>query len=169
MVVTAIFVILSAVVLANNTRFGNRVVLENLAHDIALSIRQAQVYGIAVKRTDTGVFNVGYGMHFTANAPSYELFADLNDNGVYDVGETVKLSTLASGYRIDDICARASGSIDTCGLTEINILFIRPEPDALIRRSLGAFLDQKATIVVKSNRDDTARIITDASGQISVQ
>ena len=61
MVVTAIFVILSAVVLANNSRFGNVIVLQNLAHDISLSVREAQVYGIAVRRYDPlsgpGTFN----------------------------------------------------------------------------------------------------------------
>lgn len=173
MVVTAIFVILSAVVLANNTRFGNLIVLQNLAHDMALSIREAQIYGIAVRRFGTSQFDLGYGMHFSRGS-SYELFADTNRNGIWDPGETVKTTTIAGGFRVDDLCAPEG----TCGRDRLDLLFLRPEPDACISTDGAVTLNaqrecisatQRASIVVSSARDDRATIVVEASGQISVQ
>ena len=173
LVVTAIFVILSGVVLANNSRFGNRIVLQNLAHDIALSIREAQIYGIAVKRYGVDQFNTGFGMHF-APGSGYELFADVNKNGIWDAGETVKATSIAAGYQISDICAPDS----TCGATRLDVLFRRPEPDACISTNGTVTLNDqqicmssltRATITITSNRDDRATIVVESSGQISVQ
>lgn len=173
MVVTGIFMVLSGVVLSANSRFGNTIILQNLAHDMALTVRQAQVYGIAVRRYQGVNFDVGYGMHFVLPAADslsiYELYGDVNANGVYDAGETVTSTTLRGGYRIVDICARATSGIDVCSLPVVDILFRRPEPDALIRRSAGAPLDDRARIIIESNRGERAEVVVEASGQISVQ
>lgn len=173
MVVTGIFMVLSSVVLSTNARFGNLIVLQNLTHDMALSIRQAQVYGIAVRRYQGVNFDVGYGVHFSLPAEDaqsiYELYGDVNSNGVYDVGETVNQTTLAGGYRIVDICGRNPSGIETCNLSQINILFRRPEPDAIIRREAGSSLDDRARIVLESRNSVRSEVIVEASGQISVQ
>ncbi len=176
MVVSAIFVILSAVVLASNSRFGSVIVLQNLTHDIALTIRESQVYGIAVRRFDPtvgiGSFEYGYGMHFTSGT-TYELFADANANGIWDSGETVRQTTLAGGYSIADLCAPAG----VCGRERLDILFKRPEPDACISTNGTVTLSdascistiQRAQITVQSPREDEAHVVVESSGQISVQ
>ncbi len=170
--------VLSTIVLSTNARFGSVIVLKNLAHDMALTIRQAQVYGIAVRRYEGANFDVGYGMHFTlpaeGNLSTYELFADAIENGVYDPGETIQLTTIAGGYRIVDICAReAATGIPICGVQEINMVFRRPEPDACINGSINAngtcvSSDDQVTIIIESNRGDRAEVVVEASGQISV-
>jgi len=172
MVVSAIFVILSAVVLANHGRFGNLIVLQNLAHEIALSIRQAQVYGISVQRYGADEFDVGYGVYFTSAQPNtYFLFADaIGSNGTYDGGETVRSTQIAGGYVIDDLCVWPNGGASyTCGVTDLHILFVRPEPDALIRTVAGGPLYDRARIDVKANSGDEVSIVVERSGQISVQ
>jgi type II secretory pathway pseudopilin PulG len=174
LVVAGIFMVLSTVVLSANTQFGNRVVLQNLAHEMALTVREAQVYGIAVRRFSGSNFDVGYGMYFIPsdgeNQTIYQLFGDAIANGVYDGGETVRTMTLASGYRIVDICARdASSSIETCGLPAIHVLFYRPEPDAIIRRIAGTPSDDRARIIIESPRGTRAQVVIETSGQISVQ
>jgi len=177
MVVAAIFVILSAVVLSNNSRFGNLIVLENLAHDIAFSVRQAQVYGIAVQRYGADQFDVAYGIHFAPES-GYELFADVDWNGVFDISETVRTTSIAGGYRITNLCVRLSGQVtDTCGIQNLHIVFKRPEPSACIgsgavtlnyeRECTSSF--SRARIQVESNRGDQANVIVESSGQISVQ
>src|SRR3989344_8294101 len=73
LVVTAIIVVVSGVVLANQNRFGGQVLLQNFAYDVALSIRQAQVYGLAVARAGSGgtaTFGTSYGIHFEIDDPS---------------------------------------------------------------------------------------------------
>ena len=184
MVVSAVFLILSAVVLANHSRFGNLIILQNLAHDVALSIREAQVYGIAVRRCDPGSitancttgnqFSIGYGMHFAVNG-NYVLFADTNTNGKFDTGETVKVTTVAGGYSVTQLCAP---SPTTCGLLTLDVFFRRPEPDACINGTggdtIGSELEctssiQRATITLRSPRGDQAVVVVEKSGQISVQ
>lgn len=173
MVVTSIFMLLSAIVLSTNARFGNLIVLQNLAHDMALSVRQAQVYGIAVRRYQGANFEVGYGIHIAQPAAdalsTYVLYGDVNQNGVFDSGETVAETTLNGGYRIANICARAQNGAETCNLTQLSVLFRRPEPDAMIRRSAGAALDDRARIVLESRSGEQSEVIVEASGQISVQ
>jgi hypothetical protein len=184
MAVTAIFVVLTGVVLANNGRFGSIIVLQNLAHDIALSIRQAQVYGIAVRRCDatttancagvTDEFDFSYGVHFTESESSFELFVDVDENGSYDPGETVLATTITNGFRVSELCVTSALSeTETCGQTELNVTFRRPEPDACID---GTFDDddcvseyRRARITVESNRNDTAEVLVESTGQISVQ
>lgn len=177
MVVTAIFILLSAIVLANNSRFGNVIILQNLTHDIALSVRESQVYGIAVRRYDPssgpGVFSYGYGVHF-APGTTFEIFADVNANGKWDAGETVKQTTIAGGFSISEICAPA----DSCGKSRVDVLFKRPEPDACISVSGATSLSgdghcissaQRTVITISSPREETASVTIEASGQISVQ
>ena len=176
--------LLSTVVLASNSRFGSAIVLQNLAHDIALTIRSAQVFGIAVRRCDPssgacaigGEFSSGYGMHF-APGTEYALFIDANDDGVWDAGETVQASSIGGGYAISDVCAPSS----ECGKEQIDILFRRPEPDACISEGGDTSVQmiagkpkcistiQRAVIKLRSPRDEEATVVVESSGQISVQ
>ncbi len=152
LVVTGIMVVVSGIILASNSQYGGKVLLQNFAYDLALSIRQAQVYGISVQRFGSGEsanFSNGYGMHFdltsASNATSYLIFADaITVNGLYDgvVGcpqstgsgtEFVQCSSIGRGYAISKLCAPAGADATLC--TEVNrldILFKRPEPDACI-------------------------------------
>ncbi len=47
--------------LANHERFNSSILLDSLAYDIALSIREAQVYGLSVRGINAD-FQVGYGV-----------------------------------------------------------------------------------------------------------
>ncbi len=174
LVVIGVMAVISALILANNNRFGGVVLLQNLAYDIALSIRQAQVYGIAVARFNES-FDAGYGMHFQIDTnPSaqsaYVLFADVNDNGVYDPpGELVQSTFIAGGYRIAQLCVTPASASDRCDITSLDILFVRPEPDAYIRSPQVSGLNEAGSITVISPREDTKTIRIYANGQISVE
>ena len=182
LVVTAIFGIVSSVTLANHSQFGGQIILENMAYDIALSVRHAQLYGIAVRRFGSDTFGVGYGLHF-ASATTYELFADLLDgNGIYDCPdpenqatcELVESTTIVGGHRITGLCVRPSGSSTfVCGKSRVDVLFKRPEPDAYIRASTGGVPDgglyEAAQIVISSPRGQSKGVVIEQSGQISVQ
>jgi prepilin-type N-terminal cleavage/methylation domain-containing protein len=176
LVVTAIFVIISGITLASHSRFGGQVVLENIAYDVALSVRHAQLYGIAVRRTSGGNFDVGYGLHFSSPT-TYELFYDaLDGNGTYDCDspetcELVEATTIVGGHRIDDLCVRTVGaSTFDCGdISRLDILFKRPEPDAYIRANGSAPIYEAAQIILESPRGQQKAVIIEHTGQISVQ
>ena len=180
LVVMAIFVVISAVTLASNSRFGGNVTLETLAYDIALSVRQAQVYGIAVRRSDLGSSDFGraYGIHVNSVTPnSYQLFADIAPgDGLYSCPdpenpstcELVQNMTLQGGFAISDLCVRPIGQAEMCDREELNIIFRRPEPDAFIRVD-GIQTYEQARVVVGSPQGGEASVLIELAGQISVQ
>ncbi len=141
---------------------------------MALSVREAQTYGISVRKFGSGAgeFGAGYGVHFQLSSPSeYTIFADaVLSNGLYDSGEVVQLININGNYRIVNLCAiPAGGSTESCGYSKIDVLFVRPEPDAYIRINDGTTVYQSAKITVQSPRGDLLSVLIEATGQISVQ
>lgn len=181
LVVVGIIVVVSGVVLASNNRFSGQTLLLNLAYDIALSMRQAQIYGVAVKKFErangTSVYAAGYGMHFARSSPTtYVLFADTSDNGVYNSGELVQSTDIGSGYRVSKICATALDCAAVNGSSSVDIVFRRPESDAWISRAgqtctpaQAANCQSAACIFVESPHSDNYVILVRDSGQISVR
>ena len=182
-VVTGILVLITGVMLANNARFGGAILLENLAYDVALSVRKAQVYGIAVRRFGQTNFSAGYGMHFSIDTPVvYVLFADTSPPGTGDgiyqssQGELVEEVTMQRGFHIADLCVTSPGSsTETCGLDRLDILFRRPEPDAFISANgisgvaNPASLYERGRVILESPRGDRASVVVESTGQIAVQ
>jgi len=164
LVVMTIMMIITTVLLFKQSRFDSSTVLRSLAYGVALSVRQAQVYGTSVVGTSTtqvacgsGSYNVAtgncyasaYGLYFSAaNPTSYVIFADLNNDGQWSANETVKTFSLSTGYTISDFCAKESATgINDCwvggpapGLlgasASLTIMFKRPNPDACFATNL---------------------------------
>lgn len=133
--VLAIFGVMTAIVVFNYGKFSSDTILTNMGYEIALSIREAQIYGVSVRNPD-GVlvgnqFSVAYGVYAQSGANTYFLFADENKNGQFDVVscetslECVTPYTLQRGVIINNV--RKSCVDDTDGL---NISFKRPNPEA---------------------------------------
>jgi Tfp pilus assembly protein FimT len=127
----AIFAFMTAFLVAKYGNFNQSVLLTNLAYDVALTIRNAQTYGLNVKSKPSGVvgytdgttydeiaagYQYGYGIHFeagnaTAASKKMIFFADNTPNAIpsYDNAAKVILSTytLRNGSYISAICAQA--------------------------------------------------------------
>lgn len=195
LVVIGIIVVISGVVLANNSRFGGMVQLQNLAYDIALSVRQSQVYGISVQRFgDAKTYAPAYGVHFQMNAdPSvpttFILFGDIvgEPNGVYNCPtpgascELVESSTLQSGYVISGLYVTPGVDDAEIAVDSLDITYRRPEPEAYISRDgevlgfddegqhISGEINNEARIELRSPREDYKSIIISVNGQISVE
>ena len=176
LVVIAVMAIVTGVMLANNGRFGGQVLLQNLAYDIALPLRQAQVYGISVQRFEgTDEYVAGYGVNFRSSSPDFFiLYGDLDEDEVYSgTTENVRSALkLHSGYKIRELIAINSDAPSVpISATELDISFRRPEPDAYIRRnpSGDSALYDIACIGIESPRGDVRYVIAHLNGQISVQ
>ncbi len=182
--VTAIIVIVTLVLLLRQSKFDSSTILRSLAYSVALSVRQAQVYGTSVLGTASGGtvnYASAYGLYFTSGSPSsYILFADLNNNGAYDPAtETVKIFSLNAGYTISDACAelsngqsRCTGAYDSSGshtTNTVTILFKRPDPDAVFATDVGLENYVSAYIQVESADGTTRSVLVTSAGQISVQ
>lgn len=174
LVAISILATISIIVLANHTRFNGTVLLGSLAYDIALSVREAQVFGVSVRQYDAG-FKLGYGVLFE-DATSYSLFADTNSNKVYDDNDVViRAYGLQRGFRIQQFCGIDTLGTPTCSndslnpITHLAIVFLRPDPDAFMSSSILAEEYSRGTITIVSPGGDTRTVEVASTGQISVQ
>ncbi len=170
LVSVAIFTVITTVSVFNYASFNSSVALTNLAYEIALSVRQAQFYGITVKQSaSTGNFDSGYGVHFQANSTSYTLFEDINKNHLYaTANETLDTYAIRRGNRIGKLCA-GSTTIE-CNLTSLTLSFLRPNPDTFISRdnTTPIYTGGTTIICLVSPKNDYRKVIVEATGQISV-
>lgn len=171
-----ILVVITSIVLVNHNLFGGNILVSNLAYDIGLSIRQAQVFGLSVREfgIGTGQFDVGYGVHFDKDDfTTYRIFADINKNKTFDIGDgTEEILAIKRGFSIKQVCATNSASVELCtgsDISTVDIVFIRPDPDAYIRvdgEPLGIY--GRARIIVQSPQGAEREIVVESTGQISI-
>ncbi len=143
--------IITTFLLFRQQGFNSSTLLRSLSYSVALSIRQAQVYGVSVRESGigTGVFAQGYGVQFSnngcglGNTNRYQLFSDVDNDGQLDSGEELPCFTVGNGrgtdYKIKDFCAVDSGGTASClsasAITSLAVYFRRPNPDACFQTS----------------------------------
>lgn len=175
LVVVGILVIISGISLTSYSKFGGQILLRNLAYDIALSIREAQVYGISARSFLGAQFSSGHGVYFSFSEGNnlFFLYTDVDGNNFFTSAATewVETVSIGRGYTIDRLCVPTGPTTESCGITTLDILFKRPEPDAIIRASTGSGFTQydRARIVVVSPQGNKLSVLVETTGQISVQ
>lgn len=157
-IVLAIILVITSIMLTNQTSFNKSLLITNTAYDIALSLRNAQTYGLS-SRAAGAVANTGYGIHFERAAPgAFTLFADLYPTAsasspchpagdptspaaqpgdcAYEAGQNERVLTygLGNGVTIGDFCAYSGGTwacatSGSASLASLDIIFSRPNPD----------------------------------------
>lgn len=190
LVVMAIFLVITSISVFNYGKFSSNLIVTNLAYEAALAVRQAQVYGISVKKGASGTnFNSAYGVWFAKPSgadlnQSFYLFSDQDgdnkytiDGGVSEIEETF---TMNGSNIVDDFCVTGIESgipVTKCsktgGINSMAIIFKRPEPNAKIyafngdTSVSGSFTE--AQIIFTSGRGDKrARMTVTSTGQISI-
>lgn len=154
MVVMAILAIIFATIIANYKNSRLTIVTQNLADDIALSIRKAQSYAIGVHRS-TDSFDYGYGIHFSTNEDnsnpslgsnkSFILFTDISNQKSYDKdsskscgepagtptpdNECLEILQIASGDKIVAMNLVINGNLVKAIGGIVDITFKRPSPE----------------------------------------
>ena len=135
LVTVSIFMMITSALLVNYPKFSAKILLENTAHLIGLSIREAQTYGLNVRATNIGGQDEfpSYGVHFSlsgitpdddADNKHFVLFADFlpivgdptNNDKLYNAisncstsgGECVELFSIESAEQIYLLCGGAS-------------------------------------------------------------
>lgn len=167
--------------------------IRNLSYSLALSLRQAQSYGVSVRGTEAAKFEAGYGIHFdSGNLATFVLFADKNGdkqfNGKYGLeynesgclagNECLQVFRVGGNNKLEKFCAVRAVSVseecstDSPPLTFLDISFHRPEPDAVIRTNLsvgdpGRY--ERARINPISPRKVAGVVEVGTAGQISVK
>lgn len=193
MISVAIIGIITAVVIFNQSDMSDRISLNNVANNMVLQARQAQVYGISVKGI-SNVFTNAYGVHFNINVGSggsnaiYYTFVDGlspgTANGYMDtttctVGSTecVARNYITRGNKISRICAINSSGVCNYGtIGRADITFLRPDPSALVKVFDTSGFNVTASypgllgvqIELTSPRGSIRTIYIYTSGQISI-
>jgi type II secretory pathway pseudopilin PulG len=184
----AIVTMIMSSVLFNYSTFSDNLTLSSAGQELAIVIRQAQTYGLTVREvtreiTAGGQFDSAYGVYFDKNDPtSYYLFADLNGNQKYDVGngcgsgenntECVEKLTLRNNVRVSDVCD-GSNCPPHPSVKTINVTFLRPNPDANIIFTNNGGINvggQSLTgkVVLMSAKGKTLTITIESTGQVLV-
>jgi prepilin-type N-terminal cleavage/methylation domain-containing protein len=186
MVTVGISSVIMAVVLFNYSSFTDKLALSSAAQEMALSIRQAQTYGLAVKEFSptSGTFGAGYGIYFASDSDPthYHVFADhLTVNNKYDLGsgcggvstECVEQVAFRDGIRIQSICADECPPFGNPAATALSILFLRPNPDAEINffTTGGALVSDNpvGSVVLVSPKGNTITVTIQNTGQVEIQ
>jgi len=169
LIVIGIIATLSGVVMFQYSRFDSQVLLRNLAYEVALSIREAQIYGVSVRGSGSS-FNTQFGVHFTLSEDTkVRLFRDTNSDGKYTEAEDILLQTITIGRRnyIKRLCVD-----DVCTSPSLSVYFKRPFSDAnfwadgTVQASAS-----KVKIVIGSKINDASvrTVVVTKTGQIYVE
>jgi hypothetical protein len=173
----AIFVFMTALVMARYNDYYSGTIFKNLAYDIAITIREAQSYGISVKVREGNNaeenFSKAYGLYIPGGGEpqsfslkSYNLAA--NDT----VGVSEKDYKLKHGARfyLLQVSTNDNNYISADNLT---IKFQRPDPEAIICPTISGALDcttyKYAKIVLQAvDGATTMTVKVNSSGQIAI-
>jgi prepilin-type N-terminal cleavage/methylation domain-containing protein len=181
----AIFVVITSIAVWNNNAFNSSILLTDLAYEVALSVRQAQVFGITVKApsscTTSGCpsgFTSGYGVDFNtlgtvsmSSSTNYVLFEDVGPNPTHIYNQSrgdadIDNFAIGRGYSIRQLCVPGFSS----HINTLDVSFIRPEPEAFVSVNGTAAVPEEADIFVQDPTDKFQReIVIEPTGQISVE
>jgi len=167
MVSVGIFALMTAFFLFRSDKFDGGIILTNLAYDVALTIREAQTYGMNVMRDPSGSFTSPYGVYFNLSNPTqFILYTTTDSQGRYNASsEIVKTYNIRRGNRVDFICYGTSAATCNQTPTSLSIAFIRPHPEAIF----GSGSNYAVIRLRGRDGESTRNIVVRKTGQISVE
>jgi prepilin-type N-terminal cleavage/methylation domain-containing protein len=191
LVTLSIVGVLMTVILTHQGTYTDTAGLSSVADDIAITISQAQAYGIAVRERSAGSANFAsaYGLTIsllgTGSNKAYLFFSDLDGDLAYDGDwncatgsglECLQKVNISRGHYIESLCVIPATGADQCGTVgRLDVSFLRPDTDARLtffNTSGTAFTPagaRGARIVLRSPRGVTKRVGVYYNGQVSVQ
>ncbi len=187
-VVIAIAMVITTAVVIQQGSMNDQLALKTQAYELAMMIRQAQIYSLGVREDVNGSgdkFNVGYGMHIDTNGPVADrtiFFADRNGTLQYNSSpdEAIETKIFTRGIKVNKVCAPNPSAPPpllcngSSAPKQIDIIFLRPDPKVKEFRFMdnsGAklLLSPPAIIRLISPNDKTIDITVEANGQISIE
>lgn len=184
-IVVFFMLVLTSITVFNHRKFDSSIELKSQALEIALTIREAQVYALSARSSDKGsvdvtTFRYAYGVFFdkanhndaymfyvnkTDNDPATNFwFNDANWDCTTPGGECEKKSDLTAGYTISDLCVDGA-----CNQDDVSVSFKRPDPEAIIRNSNDTVDWDEVVIELSSPKGKTVNIHATKAGQIYVE
>ena len=185
LITIVIFVMLTGVVLFNQNKFDSTILLKNLAYDIALTIRQAQTYGVNVKESQISGEFTSYGVYVNMSENKKIIFfSDLSKSkdgrfsdedttcSPNDIdSECLQKYTLKRGNYISKLCVLSTDNTSCSEVNKLTIDFMRPNPDAYIYADDDFVNRKKYAEIELSSGDGSSKssIVVTSVGQIYVK
>jgi len=173
--------------LANFPRFNKQIAVDREAGKLALALRKAQSYALAVRDFNNPLFaDDPFCLTPPVRFPGYGLFIDLAEKSHYFIYGDIDCSTdHVSGLAEEEIVETVNFegrvlisdiigfSPGLCGggcsdLTEASVLYVRPGP-AIFIRSGGADYNYVEIIVSSSDGSVTKKVVARFTGQVSIE
>lgn len=173
LVTISIFVFMTALVMARYNDFYSGTIFKNLAYDIAITIREAQSYGISVKYNEQGggSFNRAYGAYFPEGTGGKNFaLQSFTKTANYTDGVNEKSYLLKHGATFNQLLVSADDN-DYVSASNVAIIFQRPNPEAIICVTVAAFncnTYKFVKIVLKASNGDLKTVKVNSSGQIAI-
>jgi prepilin-type N-terminal cleavage/methylation domain-containing protein len=187
LVVIGIFALITAVAFINQGRLNSSVLLTNAAYETALAVREAQVYGLGVRRDESNInnnFEGEYGVNFDINNPRqiyvYSVQPSVEEGFSTTTNRAIYLYEFVNqrGNKIQALCFGDLGT-DPCTSSSpmsaeiINISFRRPEPRAKFLvppNDLTGLSPGPAYIVISTLDDKNCKVVVvQKTGQIQIE
>lgn len=183
-VIMMIFAVMVGVALFNFNGFRSAVTLDNLAHDIGISIRQIQSSAGSALSGDSATAEIPRGIYFGPDdtnsgifAKQFTLFEDTNYDGVYSAGSDTDIDTIKiqTADYISGI-TYTNGGVDQSIVSSdgLGITFKRYKTDAMFSTTNGPLDASEVKIKIASPSSDgtigrTRTITVSRIGQVSIQ
>lgn len=175
LVVMAIATILTTILVVQQNSWNDQLTVNTQAYELALMVRQAQIYSLGVKVDPLGQndkFNVSYGVYFNNNNTQYIFFADRDGDQKYDSGEALETKSFNRGVNIKDVCGDDRCIFSGGGpLRQASVSFLRPETQAYIKllNDGGNPVDvPPLSIYLQSVKGKVYLVKVETNGQISI-
>jgi type II secretory pathway pseudopilin PulG len=162
-----IIILMSGIIFTNYRQSGQQFALQRSASKLALDIRRAQEMAMSAKEFNGMIPPGGYGVYFKINENWYTLFADCNNNGLYDDPST---TTPCSGFpetvEGNIVIEKPVWICEVCGLgvDEQIILFTPPEPKVTLSPA-----QDSSTVIVLRNDGQTKTVRVNKAGLIEIE
>jgi prepilin-type N-terminal cleavage/methylation domain-containing protein len=172
MITVAIFVLMTSLLLAKYNNYYSGTIFKNQAYDIAITLRQAQSFGISVK-VDSQSFGSAYGVSFpSAGVTNFSLYSYTRNGTLYAKNIPQKDYRLKNGAYIEKLEVRANASDNATYANSVDVIFQRPNPEALICADVNGTKScttyKYFSIVLKAANDTIKTVKVNNSGQISI-
>lgn len=174
LVVIAITVLIVGIGFLSYRNVQNRQRVVESAQLLTQAVRRAQ--GMALEaQSYNGIVPNGYGIYFSADSSSHVLFADCDNDGIYEASDTcagapekIDEVSLERGVKITDLCNKT-----TCyGTTRsFHVLFKPPHPETVLTYTEGlnppgTFGDEVSIIIGSRDGIFSQRITVFRSGLV---
>lgn len=173
-VIVSLFIIalLAGIFLANYHGASKNNNLTLAAQKLASDIRMAQNNSLGSVLYGGSLPAGGWGIDFNRGANSYVIFADVNNNKVYDVNETIPASggstfTLPANIVISDLTGDSITGDNSH--SKLDITFLPPNPTTNIYWDSATFSKYAVIILKDSTTGKTANINVNILGLIEAQ